>query len=242
MGAACSSDASNNTVDGPIKYYYFGMEPATNLKARGLGIHATLEVGNVNYEGVVVTVGDWFGGKIDKEAMSPMAYLAVIELPDGTKVCESVACLQMAGHLGGLNGKTPADFGVSSMLACKSYELFGELASKGPTVITLEGYDKAKYEEYKKWEPTAKGYISKLEKLCKPDGTFTSTGETSGEIALWAFLHQAKNCGFITSFDPKLGKFFQRMEALPGIRRALDGSSKMGKLIDYLAAIPATVK
>jgi len=245
MGA-CSSNTANRTVEGAVKYYYFGREEGNNLKARGLAVLATLEVGGVSYEGKVVTFEAWSQkmSKADKDEMSPMGYLAVIELPDGTKICETTACVLTAGQLGGLNGKTVAESGVCYMLACKAAELFSELTSKGPTVMSVKSYDKARYEEYKKWEPGAKEYVKKFEKLCSAEGKFTSSGQTSGEIALWAFLHQAKACGFIT-FDaslPKLGKFFARMEALPGIAKVLKGESQMGQMLDYAAAIPDSVK
>lgn len=244
MGQAQCSSASNS-VNGAVKFYYFGMAKGNNLKARGMAILAALEVGNVAYEGIVVTADEWFGKmtQAEKDDMSPMGYLAVIELPDGTKICETTACLLTAGQIGGLNGKTVAEYGVSCMLACKAAELFSELTTKGPTALTVDKYDKAKYEEFKKWEPGAREYLNKFERLCSANGTFTSSGQTSGEIALWSFLHQGSACGFV-KFEslPKLKKFFTRMEALPGIAKVLAGKSQMGEMIDYAAAIPDRLK
>jgi hypothetical protein len=38
--------------------------------------------------------------------------------------------------------------------------------------------------------------------------------------------------------EGKMKAFYTRMEALPGVKKVLDGESKLGPLADYLVAMP----
>jgi hypothetical protein len=80
--------------------------------------------------------------------------------------------------------------------------------------------------------------VAKYEKWLLPaKDRFTQSGQTVGEIDLFCKLYMLK-ASLPELSSGAMGAFYTRMEALPGIKKVLDGGSKMGVLHDYLVAMP----
>jgi len=240
MGQACSS-GTDGGIDfvGPVELCYFGLDEKTMLKARFLAIWACAECGGLDYTIKPIMPGDWFGGKVDKLGLSPFGYLCVVKLPDGTRITETTACLLTVGKVTGLLGQGTKDQGTSYMLACKAAEMFTDFTSKGPTMFTVQDFKGDKPKAFEDWKTNNLApAIDQLEKLCSADGKFTSA-LTAGEIAVWACLHQMKGAECSVNTTPgKLATFYNRMEALPGIKKILAGQSKGYKTSDYAVPVP----
>ena len=59
-----------------------------------------------------------------------------------------------------------------------------------------------------------------------------------GEIELFCKLYMLSHGALPEVAEGKMKAFYTRMEALPGIKKVLDGQSKMGPLGDYLVPMP----
>ena len=91
-----------------------------------------------------------------------------------------------------------------------------------------------------KWGETCDGYLADFEKLCKPDGKFTSTGATAGELHLWSTLRDLDCVGFrpAANLPPKLKLFYDTTAALPGVVRCCEHKTAFGELKDYVVPAP----
>lgn len=214
----------------PVKLHYFP------LKARGFPGLLALEVGNVNYEAVVVPFSDW--GELKASGKFPFNYMAGLELADGTMINETNAILFTIGKLARLNGGSDKDFGISTMLACKSAEVFTELTKAQPTIGSIKTWDADKAKALEEWKPKADAHLDNFEKLCGDDGKFTKLGKTTGELHLYSLLYHMKVSKFKTEFSPKLTKFIEQLEALDGVKRCIENKTKFGELGDYCVPVP----
>lgn len=168
----------------------------------------------------------------------PFGYLPLLELPSGCRLNETTAILNVIGRLAGMQGETEADFGMSSMLACKAGDMFAELVKVQPTMFNVKHWDEAKARALQEWLPKCAEYFEQLEALCAADGTFTQSGTTVGELALWSTLHQMNGAKLAVDLPPRLKTFFERVGALPAIQRCIAGETKMGELADYVVPVP----
>lgn len=214
----------------PVKLHYFP------LKARGFPALLALEVGNVKYEAVKIDFSEW-GDKKESGAY-PFGYLAGLELADGTMINETNAILFTVGQIARLNGRSAKDFGISSMLACKSAEIFTELTQVQPTMMTVKNWDADKGKKLEEARPKFDGYIEALDKMCSDEGKFTSLGKTTGELHLFSVMYHMKACKFKTEFTTKLDKFYARLEALPGVKKCVDNTTQFGEIADYVVPVP----
>jgi len=68
-------------------------------------------------------------------------------------------------------------------------------------------------------------------------GAFTSTGQTVGELYLWAILHQMKLVkADVFSATPKLEAFYMALEQEPSVQKVLRGKSRFGPLQQYFVS------
>ena len=226
---ASMSEAKADTV----KLSYFP------LKARCFPALLALEVGGVDYQAEVVQFADWGGMKAS--GVCPFGYLPLLTLADGTTVNETNAVLMTVGQLAGLNGEGASEFGVSSMLACKSAEVFTEFAGKQPTMFSVEGWNQEKAAALAEWkEKCQSSYLSMFDKLCSAEGKFSSSGTTVGELHLFSLLFHMQACGCfpIDSLPDNLQAFYRRLRALPAVARCCEGGTPMGQQADYVVPVP----
>ena len=80
--------------------------------------------------------------------------------------------------------------------------------------------------------------VAKYEKwLVAGKDRFTESGTTLGEIDFFCKLYMLR-LSLPELSSGAMGAFYARMEALPGIKKVLEGGSKLGQLHDYLVAMP----
>mmetsp|Transcript_7654 Transcript_7654/g.16850 ORF Transcript_7654/g.16850 Transcript_7654/m.16850 type:complete len:227 (-) Transcript_7654:202-882(-) len=226
MGAACStSDPS-----GPVKFSYFP------LTARGLPVVLAMEHGGVKYDGKAIAFDDW--PKMKESGVCPFGYLCLLELPDGTKVNETNACLLTVGKIGNLLGSTLSDFATSNMLACKAAEVMTDCYSHMPLLVNVKDWNSTKADKLKEFLPKLQTVMEQFDKLCHPDGTFTGD-VTVGELHLWALLYEMKRAEMKVTLPANLQKFYDRIEKLPATQKVITGKSGMGEMMDYMVPVPA---
>jgi hypothetical protein len=214
----------------PVKLHYFA------VKARCFPQLLALEVGKINYEGVIMPFDEWQ----DKKASGtyPMGYLPCLELADGTMINESDAILFTIGKIARLNGGSTKDFGMSAMLACKANEIFSEYSKAGPTMMTVKDWTADKTKTFEEAIPKFTGYLEDFAKLCSDEGKFTKQGNTTGELALFSLLYHLKASEFSGTIPEKLDKFYGRLEALDAVKKCCENKTKMGDLADYVVKVP----
>ena len=113
-------------------------------------------------------------------------------------------------------------------------------SGKVPSAFTLDNFksDEAKKEFNEVTKAKAVAQVAKYEKWLLPaKDRFTQSGQTVVEIDLFCKLYMLK-ASLPELSSGAMGAFYTRMEALPGIKKVLDGGSKMGVLHDYLVAMP----
>merc|ERR1711865_960495 len=111
-------------------------------------------------------------------------------------------------------------------------------SGKVPSAFTADQFKEA--EAVKEFNETTKPKViervAKYEKYLSGD-KFTTTGTTIGEIDFFCKLYMLKAVLPELS-EGKMKPFFTRMLELPGIKKVLEGGSKLGPLADYLVAMP----
>jgi len=152
---------------------------------------------------------------------------------------ETNAVLFTAGKLARLNGVSTKDFGLSTMLACKAAEVFGEFTKVQPTMMNVKDWNADKAKALAEATPKLDGHLEAFEKLCDDDGKITKIGKTTvGELHLFSLLYHMKSCKFKSEFSGKLEKFYSRIAELDGVKNVVDNKTKMGELADYVVAVP----
>jgi len=232
MGAAC---AGQPEPLGKVKIFYF-----PGLQSRGFIMAAILEVGQVDYEFVEVDVPDFLGGPGKKKAI--WGSMPEMQLPDGTKMAEVCAiCSTLSRYYPILAGVTPADEGISNMIGTKIIEIYSTISAGPLGPIIAMNMTKAMWEDKKALPDLMKAHdeameqmkplIAKLNELCSSAGKFTSTGTTWGELFAWGFLYQWRHAklAMCTPMPANLAKFMDEMEKLEGVKKAIAGTTQMGK-------------
>lgn len=214
----------------PKKAVYFGLKTPVALPFQFL-----LEIGGFDYEGKSVGFEEW--GELKPK--TPTGVLPYMELADGTVLSESGAMARVIAGAAGLLG-SGNDFAKSEMLAGMTVDFNKKAMAIAPTVMTVEGFDAAKKTAYAEEKPGVLEFLTKYEKLLLPAGDrFTEGGTTFGEVDLFAKLYCHANGAFPEVATGGLKAFYDRMLALPGIKKVNDGQSKFGALGFYCVAVPA---
>jgi Cu-Zn family superoxide dismutase len=225
MGQACTTSKEN------VVFSYFP------LKARGFPILLALEVGKVEYDHQLVPFSEWQAMKASGQC--PFGYLPLITLPDGTRINETNGCVMAAGLRGNLLGSTESAQAISAMLCCKCAEIFTEFTSNHPTAFTVKDWNEEKTAKLDAWaDKENKMYLKQLEGLCN-DGKFTVDGNTVGELWVFALLFHYKACNFMTDFGATLNAFYERVAAIPEVKKCCENQTKFGELGDYVVPRPS---
>merc|ERR1711871_398725 len=129
------------------------------------------------------------------------------------------------GAAAGLLG-TGRDFCTSEMLLGLTGDLVKILQGNCPTIMTVGDWTAAKTKTYTdEVLPKAFKHIEKYEQFLSGD-KFTSSAITLGEVDLFVTLHMHQtHCAKLVT-GTCLAKFYKRMEAVPGIKKVLDGKSQ----------------
>jgi len=113
-------------------------------------------------------------------------------------------------------------------------------SGKVPSAFTLDNFksEEAKKEFNEVTKAKAVAQVAKYEKwLVAGKDRFTESGTTLGEIDFFCKLYMLR-LSLPELSSGAMGAFYARMEALPGIKKVLEGGSKLGQLHDYLVAMP----
>lgn len=217
MGLGCSKP------DETVTFTYFP------LKARGFPILLALELGKVEYNPVIVQMDDW--PKMKESGQCPFGYLPLFEFPDGTKINETNGCLVAAGIRAGKCGNSESAVALSAMLACKSAEVFTEIAKSHPMFFNKDQWTEERTESLKKFQsgPLEK-YLAEFEALCNDSGKFTQEGDTIGELFVFSNLYHLADSEHLPKLPPKLQKFYDRLLAIPAVKNCCEDKTRMGVL------------
>merc|ERR1711974_276405 len=100
--------------------------------------------------------------------------------------------------------------------------------------MTVKNFDGAKKAAYIEQKPKVLEFLKKIGKFLLPVGDrFTTKGLTFGEINLFCHLYCYANGALPEVKDGVLAPFYERMAAVPGIKKVLDGKSQFGQLGAY---------
>jgi len=213
----------------PAKLAYFG------LKAAAFPAMCALELGEAEYEAVKVDFADWGAMK----PTTPTGVLPVATMADGVTIVESQAIMRQCAGAVGLLGEGPA-FVKSEMLIGLTNDLNKEAGKVCPTSFTVAGFDAAKHAEFAAAKPKILAQVAKYEQFLLASGDrFTECGATIGEIDLFCKLYMFSNGALPEVTAGCLAAFFERMSALPQIKKLLDGESRWGALGEYMVPLPA---
>jgi glutathione S-transferase len=174
------------------------------------------------------------------KASTPNGQLPICTLEDGTVIPESGAIMRACAAQTGLLGKGK-DFVISEMLIGMTGDLVKSTFGSGkvPSAFTLDAFkEEAAVKEFNETtKPAAIAQVAKYDKWLLPSGDkFTESGTTVGEIDYFCKLYMLK-AALPELAEGKMKPFFARMSELPGIKKVLEGGSKMGPLADYLVAM-----
>mmetsp|Transcript_52225 Transcript_52225/g.93686 ORF Transcript_52225/g.93686 Transcript_52225/m.93686 type:complete len:235 (-) Transcript_52225:168-872(-) len=213
----------------PKKYTYFGL--ATPV---GLPSMLCLEVSGKPYEGKSVGFEEWPALK----PTTPNGVLPYADMPDGSVLAESGAIGRVIAGAAGLLG-TGKDFGTSEMLVGMNTDLNKKVMAIAPTAMTIKDFDGSKKAAFADGKPGVLDFLQKYPKFLLPSGDrFTAGGLTFGEIHLFACLYCYAKGPLPEVAKGELSAFYDRMAAVPGIKKVIEGTSKFGELAPYLLPIP----
>lgn len=216
-------------LDMPKKVSYFALSTPVGLPSMCL-----LEMSGKPYEGHGVKFEEW----TDLKPKTPSGQLPYAEMKDGSFICESGAigrvCAGAAGLLG--SGK---EFAISEMLVGMTSDMNKAVFEVAPTIMTVKDFTDQKQKAFMEKKPTILERFKKYERLLLPSGDrFTASGISFGEVNLFCHLFCYAHGAFPDAKSGGLAKFYERMEAVPGIRKVLDGKSKFGELALYMVPLP----
>lgn len=213
----------------PKKVLYFGL-----LTPVGMPIMSCLEISRKKYDGQGVSFDEWG----DLKPKTPGGQLPYAEMKDGTNICESGAIGRTIAAACGLLG-TGKDFSTSEMLVGIASDLNKTAMDCAPTIMTKDKFDSAKKEAFPAGKQKVLDYCTKAEKFLMEKGDrFTQSGKTYGEIYLFCILYCHAHGAMPEVATGGLKAFYDRMEAMAGIKKVIDGSSKFGTLAPYLVPLP----
>lgn len=235
MAACCSGiaklfGATPLDLSMPKKFTYFGLKTPVGLPSMCL-----MEVSGKSYEGKSVTFDEW--GELKPK--TPAGQLPYADMPDGSVICESGAIGRTIAGAAGLLGQGK-DFTKSETLCGIIADMNKCVMDSCPTIMTVKDFNYGKKMDFvEKGKPKAMDFCDKLAKNLLPSGDrFTTSGITYGEIVVFCHLHCYANGALPEVAEGSLKKFYDRMAAVPGIKKVLDGKSKFGPLGSYLVPIP----
>merc|ERR1712113_824255 len=178
--------------------------------------------------------GKW--GELKASGKPPFAQLPILETQEGLVIGQSIAICNYIGHVAGTAGKDPAEYAMSQMLLAEGEDLYNLMQKYQPTMFV-----KSKSEDNGKfWSELVPAEMRKLEGLLSktPGGGFTSSKSTTGELYLFAMLHQmALISEDFLKDTPALQKFYSDTMALPGVAKVLAGGSAMGEMAKYFVPV-----
>merc|ERR1711957_668378 len=100
-----------------------------------------------------------------------------------------------------------------------------------PTLFTVKSFDDEKVQAFHDGKVELLEFLKKFDKFLIPSGDrFSESGMTFGEIDLFCKLYCYANGALPEIKEGGLAAFFNRMEAVPGIKKVLEGQSKFGQL------------
>lgn len=208
-------------------FYYFGVRTPV-----GLPVIAALEMGGVQYNANPMDFESWLKMKPN----TPTGLLPLMKLRDGSYVIESQAILRAVGCATGAIG-TGKDFLISEMLMGLTADLLKKV--NFPTMMTVKDWTPEKSAEAKtKDVPLVLAQLAKYEQFLADSGDkFTASGVTVGEIDLFCKLHTL-SVTVPEMIIPSLEPFVKRMEAIPALKKILDGQTAWGPLPPYFRPFP----
>eukprot|EP00927_Polykrikos_kofoidii_P081169 TRINITY_DN7833_c0_g1_i1.p1 TRINITY_DN7833_c0_g1~~TRINITY_DN7833_c0_g1_i1.p1 ORF type:complete len:221 (+),score=38.17 TRINITY_DN7833_c0_g1_i1:51-713(+) len=212
----------------PKKVTYFG------VKGAAFPAQCCLEIGGVEYEGKSVTMEEWAAVK----PSTPTGVLPIMELADGSVIPESGAISRVCAGAAGLLGEGKS-FVISEMLAGMVADLGKKASAICPTMMTVAKFDDAKIAAFNEGKPGVLAYLEKFNQFLLPSGDrFTESGCVFGEVELFCKLYQLSNGAFPEAATGGLAAFYNRMLALPGVKKVIDGETQFGPLMDYFVPLP----
>eukprot|EP00746_Dinoflagellata_sp_MGD_P166586 gnl/MRDRNA2_/MRDRNA2_96582_c0_seq1.p1 gnl/MRDRNA2_/MRDRNA2_96582_c0~~gnl/MRDRNA2_/MRDRNA2_96582_c0_seq1.p1 ORF type:complete len:263 (-),score=45.12 gnl/MRDRNA2_/MRDRNA2_96582_c0_seq1:232-933(-) len=213
----------------PKKFVYFGLKTPIGLPSMCL-----LEMSGRSYEGKAIQMEEW--GELKPK--TPAGQLPYADMPDGSVICESGAIGRTIAGASGFLG-SGKNFTRSEILCGIGADMHKQMMSIAPTMFTVKDFNYAKKRAFEEGKPKVMEYIVKLEKFLLPSGDrFTDSGLTFGEVNLFCMLYCYANGAMPEVVQGGLKKFYDRMMAVPGIKKVIDGSSKFGPLGNYMCPIP----
>ncbi|KAJ9455237.1 putative glutathione S-transferase 6 [Diplonema papillatum] len=206
-----------------VKLSYF------KLLAKGVAPMFCLEVGEMEWEAVVVDFPEWAAMKAT--GVCPFGQLPILETPDAGCMSQSGAICQYVGRKKNLLGANEREKVVSDMLCGLAEDFYNDMSRYQNTVL-VKGKPAADTE--KMWATVFPARFACLEKLLGGKDAFSSSGKTVGELSLVAMLHQ------IVLVKPdalkptaNLNAFYTRVLNLPAIQKVLTGKSPFGEVPAY---------
>lgn len=212
------------------------------VMAKGLGPALVCELSGLPWVGprdTGFTREEW--PTLKASGKCPFGQLPILEI-DGQNIGQSIAIVNYIGKRAGMEGQDSIEFAMSQALLAEGEDLYNALQKFQPTIyvnlgevgrdgMTVKGSRSAHAKFWKEWVPEQ---LEKLEALLGGKPSFTSQGQTVGELYLWAMLHQMRLCNN-SLFDstPGLKAFYAQLEEHPGVRKVLSGESTFGPWTQY---------
>lgn len=223
-------------ADAPMKLTYFP------VMAKGLGPALVCEFSGLPWVGpkdLGFTMEGW--GDLKASGKCPFGQLPLLEA-DGLNIGQCLAIVNYVGKKAGTEGKFPEEFTMSQALIAEAEDLYSSLQKVQPTIfqkmetVGRDGFSKKGDQEAlnKFWVTWVPEQLKNLEALLGDKAAFTSTGQTVGELYLWAMLHQMKLVkADMFAATPKLGSFYEALEQEPRVQKVLKGESTYGEWKQY---------
>lgn len=212
----------------PKKVAYFALKTPV-----GMAMQIYWEMGGFEGEALAIQMDQW--GEL--KPTTPTGMLPFAVMADGTALSESGAIGRVLAGCQGLLG-TGNEYVVSEMLCGMTADMNKKAMAISPTAFTLEGFDDAKKTAHAEGKPEVLEFATKYEKFLIKGDRFTESGLTFGEVDLFTKIH-CHACGTMPELATGgLKAFYDRMMAVPAIKKVIDGSSKFGALAPYLVPMP----
>lgn len=167
-------------------------------------------------------------------ARAPFGQLPILET-EGLVIGQSIAICNYIGKVTGSEGKDVAEYAMSQMLLAEGEDLYALMRKYQDTAFVKSTEDNAKF-----WGELVPAEMKKLEALLSstPGDGFTVSETTTGELYLFAMLHQMKLIsGDFLKDTPGLQKFYESTNGLAGVQKVLRGESAMGQLNQYFIPV-----
>lgn len=207
------------------------------LMAKGLGPALCAELSGLAWKSNKNTgfgMSSW--ADLKGKGKAPFGQLPILET-GGLVIGQATAICNYIGHAAGKDGKDANEYAMSQMLVAEGEDLYALMVKFQPTIMKK---DKSEDDVLVKfWVEDIPPHTKNLEKLIKStsgDG-FTSSGTTTGEIYLFAVLHQMVLVSHdVLNDSPALNKWYDNTKALSGVQKVLKGNSNFGEMKQYFIA------